>query len=60
MGAGGYKAHSFFVVVLVVGKLIFMNSLVSILLSNFYEARMEADLMKLKADKILSRLGHVM
>ena len=42
LAVGGAKANSFFVVLLILGKFLFMNSFISLILFNFEEVRNEA------------------
>ncbi len=42
LAVGGTKANSFFVVLLILGKFLFMNSFISLILFNFEEVRNEA------------------
>jgi hypothetical protein len=42
-GAGSMRAHTYFILLLVLGKIIFTNSFIGIILGNFEKARNNAD-----------------
>jgi hypothetical protein len=43
-GVGSLKAHIYFIILLVLGKIIFLNSFIGIILGNFEKARNNADI----------------
>ncbi len=55
-GIGEGFAHPYFLVLMIIGKIIFMNAFVSIMLGNFEEARKRAEEDRTKAESVIKTL----